>query len=133
LINTSKKIDFNSSKTNKETNRSSINPVYIQGTKLEDNYIGRCIVCNQIQIHEQHVSRTGEKKQKKKRRRNGSGYPLTDLVMAVPKLDKLEAIEAKKPPPLPLPLSLCLGSLGGAISLETLGNRCRATTREREN
>jgi len=55
--------------------------------------------------------------------------------MAVPKLDKLEAIEAKKPPPLPLPLplSLCLGSLGGAISLETLGNRCRATTREREN
>lgn len=75
--------------------------------------------------------------EEKKRRRNGSGYPLTDLVMAVPKLDKLEAIEAKKPPPLPLPLplslSLCLGSLGGAISLETLGNRCRATTREREN
>jgi hypothetical protein len=62
-----------------------------------------------------------EEKKRRRRRRNGSGYPLTDLVMAVPKLDKLEAIEAKKPPPLPLPLllplSLCLGSLGGAISL----------------
>ena len=60
---------------------------------------------------------------------------MTDLVMAVPKLDKLEAIEAKKPPPPPLALalSLCLGSLGGAIALETLGNRCQVTTRESEN
>lgn len=32
-------------------------------------------------------------------------YPLTDLVMALPRLVKVEAMEAKKPP-------LCFGSLG---------------------
>lgn len=37
-------------------------------------------------------------------------YPLTDLFIALPKLDILEAIEAKKPP-----AAACFGSVG-AIS-----------------
>jgi len=37
-------------------------------------------------------------------------YPLTDLDIALPKLDKLEAIEAKKPPPPEA--AACLGSFG---------------------
>ena len=32
--------------------------------------------------------------------------------MALPKLDKLEAIEAKKPPPPPEAAATCLGSFG---------------------
>lgn len=46
-------------------------------------------------------------------------YPLTDLDMTVPKLDKLEAIEAKKPPPL-LEAGVCLGSIG-AMAMKPLG------------
>lgn len=40
-------------------------------------------------------------------------YPLTDLCIALPKLDKLEAIEAKKPPP---PLGFWSELLDEAIS-----------------
>lgn len=48
-------------------------------------------------------------------------YPLTDLVMALPKLDKVEAIEEKKPPrpaaeaaatAAASSAAACLGSLG---------------------
>lgn len=45
-------------------------------------------------------------------------YPLTDLDMAVPKLDKLEAIEAKKPPP---PLSEAEAEAAAAVDLGSFG------------
>jgi len=44
-------------------------------------------------------------------------YPLTDLDIALPKLDKLEAIEAKKPPPPEA--AACLGSFGAMVKIES--------------
>lgn len=51
-----------------------------------------------------------------------SSYPLTDLDMALPKLDKPEAIEAKKPPPPPevaAAAATCLGSFGAMAMKST--------------
>ena len=46
---------------------------------------------------------TQHEERERERERERCEYPLTDLDIALPKLDKLEAIDAKKPP-------LCFGS-----------------------